>query len=217
MIAWIGRRSIDPLTGLAAALFLALDSNFLGGARSARTDIPSVFFVAGAFAAYLAGRRRSRTIWFAASGASLGLAMLCHGNAFWAGLILLAWYVLDYRRRIFVLPYRIRHRRRLAVDMRSVLAVVLWRWRDVQGQVANFAADRVPGWQPSFVVHQIAMEAERYRGWYFGLVTAIVPNPLLWAFQAAIVVGIILLAIRLIRRHGADRATPPIRTAWRAC
>jgi 4-amino-4-deoxy-L-arabinose transferase-like glycosyltransferase len=206
MIASIGRRSIDPLTGLAAALFLALDSNFLGGARSARTDIPSVFFVAGAFAAYLAGRRRSRTIWFVASGASLGLAMLCHGNAFWAGLILLAWYVLDDRRRIFVLPYGYGIVAGWLLTCGPYLAVVLWRWRDVQAQVANFAADRVPGWQPSFMLHQVAMEAERYRGWYFGLVTAVVPNPLLRTFQAAIAVGIILLAIRLIRRHGADRA-----------
>src|ERR1700704_5229249 len=55
MVAWIGRRTIDPRTGLAAALFLALDSNFLGGVRNARTDIPSVFFATAALAAYLLG------------------------------------------------------------------------------------------------------------------------------------------------------------------
>jgi len=60
MVAWIGRRTIDAQTGLAAALFLALDSNFLGGARNARTDIPSVFFATAALAAYLLGREKSQ-------------------------------------------------------------------------------------------------------------------------------------------------------------
>jgi len=207
MIASIGRRSIDPVTGLAAALFLALDSNFLGGVRSARTDIPSVFFVVGAFAAYLQGRVRSQTIWFVASGASLGLAMLCHGNAFWAGLILLAWYGLDYRRRILAVPYGYGIVAGWLMTFGPYLAVVLVRWRDVQAQVENFAADRVPGWRPSFLLHQTAMEAERYRGWYFGLVTSVVPNPLLWAFQAAIVIGIVLLAVRLIRARAHE---PPM-------
>jgi hypothetical protein len=41
----------------ARALLLALDSNVLGGMRSARTDAPSIFFVVCAFAAYLRGRR----------------------------------------------------------------------------------------------------------------------------------------------------------------
>src|SRR5215472_3964088 len=49
LIALIGRRLTGRTAGLAAGLFLALDSNFLGGARNARTDIPSVFFVAAAF------------------------------------------------------------------------------------------------------------------------------------------------------------------------
>jgi len=208
MIASIGRRSIDPATGLAAALWLALDSNFLGGARSARTDIPSVFFVAAAFAAYIQGRRRSQTLWFVVSGASLGLAMLCHGNAFWAGLILIAWYILDYQRRLVVLPYGYGIVSGWLLTCGPYLAVVLWRWRDVQLQVANFAADRVPGWRPSFVLHQIAMEVERYRGWYFGLVTASVPNPLLSVFQAAIVMGIVFLAVRLIRTRAHQTDGP---------
>ncbi len=93
MTAVIGRRTIDPAAGLCAALLLALDSNVLGGMRSARTDVPSIFFVVCAFAAYLRGRRLSRSRWFAVCGASLGAAMLCHGNAFWAGIILLAWFL----------------------------------------------------------------------------------------------------------------------------
>jgi 4-amino-4-deoxy-L-arabinose transferase-like glycosyltransferase len=204
MVASIGRRTIDPITGLSAALFLALDSNFLGGVRNARTDIPSVFFVVAALAAYLRGRQRSQTWWFVCSGASLGLAILCHGNAFWAGLILLAWYVLDYGRRALVLPYGYGVIGGLLLTFGPYLAVVLVRWADVQVQIGNFAADRVPGWRPSFVVHQMLQEAQRYRGWYFGLVTSTVPNPLLWAFQAATVAGIIALAFRAFPSRASE-------------
>jgi 4-amino-4-deoxy-L-arabinose transferase-like glycosyltransferase len=204
MVASIGRRTIDPITGLSAALFLALDSNFLGGVRNARTDIPSVFFVVAALAAYIRGHERSQTLWFVCSGASLGLAVLCHGNAFWAGLILLAWYVLDYRRRALVLPYGYGVIGGLLLTFGPYLAVVLVRWADVQVQIGNFAADRVPGWRPSFVVHQMLQEAQRYRGWYFGLVTSTVPNPLLWAFQAATVAGIIALAFRAFASRASE-------------
>src|SRR5439155_9450619 len=96
LVAWIGRRTIDSTTGVCAALFLALDSNFLGGVRNARTDIPSVFFATAALAAYIVARQRARTGWFGVCGASVGLAMLCHGNAFWVVAILLVWYLVDY-------------------------------------------------------------------------------------------------------------------------
>jgi 4-amino-4-deoxy-L-arabinose transferase-like glycosyltransferase len=205
MIASIGRRTIDPTTGLSAALFLALDSNFLGGVRSARTDIPSAFFVAVAFAAYLRGRERSQSLWFAGAGASLGLAMLCHGNAFWAGLILLAWYLMDYGRRVLVLPYGYSVIGGMLLTLGPYLSVVLVRWADVQLQIGNFAADRVPGWRPSFIAHQMLQEWQRYRRWYFGLVTSTVPNPLLWAFQAAIVTGLAALVFQAFRSRGSDR------------
>jgi 4-amino-4-deoxy-L-arabinose transferase-like glycosyltransferase len=204
VVASIGRRTIDPITGLSAALFLAVDSNFLGGVRNARTDIPSVFFVVAALAAYLRGPQRSQTSWFVCSGASLGLAILCHGNAFWAGLILLAWYVLDYGRRVLVLPYGYGVIGGLLLTLGPYLAVVLVRWADVQVQIGNFAADRVPGWRPSFVAHQMLQEAQRYRGWYFGLVTSTVPNPLLWAFQTATVAGIVALAFRALGSRASE-------------
>jgi 4-amino-4-deoxy-L-arabinose transferase-like glycosyltransferase len=196
MVASIGRRSAGAAVGLAAALFLSLDSNFLGGVRNARTDIPSVFFVVGMFAAYLRGWRLARWPWFMAAGASLGVAMLMHGNAFWAGLIVLAWFLLDYRLRALTVPFGYAVVAGWLVTFGPYLAMVVARWSEVQQQIANFAADRVPGWQPSFLMHQAAREVERYRGWYFGLVTATVPNPLLWAFQLAIVLGIVVLALR---------------------
>jgi 4-amino-4-deoxy-L-arabinose transferase-like glycosyltransferase len=194
--AAIGRRTIDSITGLSAALLLAVDSNFLGGVRNARTDIPAVFFVVLALAAYLRGVQRSQTVWFVWAGASLGLAVLCHGNAFWAGVILLAWFVLDYGRRAPLVPYGWATIGGGLLALGPYLAVVAVRWSDVQVQIANFAADRVPGWRPGFIVNQMLLEAQRYRGWYFGLVTSVVPNPLLRAFQLAIVAGVIALAAR---------------------
>ncbi|PYR23755.1 MAG: hypothetical protein DMF98_17745 [Acidobacteria bacterium] len=216
LVAWIGRRTIDSTTGVSAALFLALDSNFLGGVRNARTDIPSVFFVVAAFAAYLQGRRRSHAGWFVCAGASLGLAVLCHGNAFWAGVILLAWYVLDYGRRAVVLRYGYAVLLGVLLTFGPYLAVVLARWADVQVQIGNFAADRVPGWQPAFVLGQTLREIQRYRGWYFGLVTSVVPNPLLLAFQLLIALGIVALAVRsLISRTGHTRVPADPRGAER--
>jgi 4-amino-4-deoxy-L-arabinose transferase-like glycosyltransferase len=210
LVAWMGRRTIDSTTGVSAALFLALDSNFLGGVRNARTDIPSVFFAVAAFAAYLYGRQRSRPLWFACAGASLGLAVLCHGNAFWVGLILLAWYLLDYGRRALVIPYGYAVLAGLLLTFGPYLAVVVVRWADVQLQIGNFAADRVPGWQPAFVLGQVLREMERYRGWYFGLVTSVVPNPLLRVFQLSVVAGIMALAVRsVVSRPGKTEPVDP--------
>jgi hypothetical protein len=204
LTATLGRRLLDPITGVAAALFLASDSNFLGGVRNSRTDIPAVFFAVAALTAYVIGRQTSRRRWFFLSGASLGLAVLCHGNAFWAGLILLVWFALDHGRRALLVPFGYWMTAGAAATFGPYLLVVLMRWQDVQVQIANFAGDRVPGWQLSFLAHQVLREAERYRSWYFGLVTNAVPNPLLWAFQAATAAGMLALALR-IRREGAQR------------
>ncbi len=213
LVASIGRRTVDPIAGLTAAVLLAVDSSFLGGARNARTDLPSVFFVTAAFAAYVVARQRSRGWWFALSGASLGVAMLVHGNAFWAGLILFAWYLLDYGLAGFVNSFGYAFVGGMLVTFGPYLAVVLARWHDVQVQIGNFAGDRVPAWRPSVVLHEAALEIGRYRGWYFGLVTNSVPNPLLWTFEALTVIGILVLALRVVigpkaqaeDRHGAAR------------
>ena len=205
-VSSIGRRTVSPVAGLTAAAMLAMDSNFLGGARNARTDMPSVFFVAAALAAYVIARQRERNWWFGLSGACLGLAMLVHGNAFWGGVILLAWYLLDYGVVGVVRP---RGWNWLAAGWLATfgpyLAVVVARWQDVQVQIGNFAGDRVPAWRPSVILHQASLEIDRYRGWYFGLVTNAVPNPLLWTFKFLTVAGIILLIVRV--------SIGPVRTA----
>ena len=206
-IALIGRRTVDPVAGVAAALFLALDSNFLGGARSARTDMPSVFFAAAALASYVVARERSRGGWFVLSGACLGAAVLVHGNAFWVGLILLAWYLLDYGFAGIARPFGYWFLGGLLLTLGPYLAIVVSRWQDVQLQIGNFAGDRVPAWRPSTIWREITLEPGRYHDWYFGLVTSPVPNPLLWAFRVAIVLGVVVLVLRAIgapRRGDAD-------------
>jgi hypothetical protein len=117
-------------------------------------------------------------------------------------VILLAWYLLDYGRRALVVRYGYAVIGGLLLTFGPYLAVVLVRWADVRVQIGNFAADRVPGWRPSFVFDQILREADRYRGWYFGLVTSGVPNPFLRVFQAAIAAGIVALVFRSLRRRG---------------
>lgn len=85
-----------------------------------------------------------------------------------------------------------------------LIAVVLNR-HEVAVQIASFAGDRVPGWRPSFVLQQIRLEPQRYRDWYFGLVTDTVRNPLLRTFQLAIVIGLARLAFVIgARRVDAD-------------
>jgi hypothetical protein len=134
--------------------------------------------------------------------------MLVHGNAFWAGVILLAWYLMDYGRRSLVVPYGYSFLGGLLLTAGPYLAVVLARWSDVQVQIGNFAGDRVPAWRPSVVLHQAALEIQRYRGWYFGLVTSTVPNPLLWAFQAATVAGLIALLVKSVTRARSAGGDP---------
>jgi 4-amino-4-deoxy-L-arabinose transferase-like glycosyltransferase len=208
LVALIGRRTVDSVTGVAAALFLALDSNFLGGARSARTDMPSVFFVAAALASYVIARERSRGAWFVVSGACLGAAILVHGNAFWAGLILLAWYLLDYGVAGIARSFGYWFLAGLLLTLGPYLAIVASRWQDVQVQIGNFAADRVPTWRPDTIWHHMTLEVSRYHDWYFGLITNPVPNPLLWLFRIAIVLGVVVLVMRVMsgpRRSDADR------------
>src|SRR5262249_2953224 len=62
---------------------------------------------------------------------------------------------------------------------------------------------------PSFIWQQMQLEPERYRNWYFGLVTNVVRNPLLRAFQAATIGGVIYLAIVAMRAPWEHR-----RRAW---
>ena len=215
-IAGIGRRLAGPAAGLFAAAYLLSDSNFLGGARMARTDIPAVFFVALAFLLFLVARERQGSGWYAASGASTAAAILCHGNSFWAAIILGAWYLLDHGRRAFTRPHGYAYAAGLLAALAPYLIAVALNRHEVAVQIASFAGDRVPGWKPAFLLQQIRLEPERYRDWYFGLVTDTVRNPLLRVFQLAIVGGLLYVAIAALSSRNDERRRMVFILVWAA-
>ena len=62
LVYGIGRRLAGAEAGLFAAAFLAADSNFLGNARTSRTDMPSVFFATAALWCFLRARDGGRPL-----------------------------------------------------------------------------------------------------------------------------------------------------------
>jgi 4-amino-4-deoxy-L-arabinose transferase-like glycosyltransferase len=203
-IAAIGRRLASDGAGLFAAAFLLSDSNFLGGARMARTDIPAVFFIALSFLLFLIGRERQRATWYAASGMSTAAAILCHGNSFWAAVILGLWYAMDNGPAMFRRPYGYAYAAGLLGALAPYLIVAMSHRHELSVQIARFAGDRVPGWRPSFLLEQIRLEPLRYHDWYFGLVTDTVRNPVLRVFQIAIVCGFGYAGIAWLSSRASD-------------
>jgi 4-amino-4-deoxy-L-arabinose transferase-like glycosyltransferase len=201
LVAVMGRRLVDPLTGVSAALFLAADSNFLGTARSARTDMPAVFFASAALACYVIGRERSRAVWLCLSGMSAGLAVLCHGNGIWIVIVLALWLAVDLGPRLFVSSRAYLVGGAAAATVAPYLAIVLAHIGEVRRQIDAFVAERVPFYRPSQLWTQMSREVERYRDWRFGLVTNAVPDPLLWVFQCAAALGAAIVIWRLVARR----------------
>ena len=201
MVAVIGRRLLGLWAGACAALFLAADSNVLGGVRNGRTDIPAVFFASAALASYAIARKRRSAGWWWLSGACAGLGMLCHGNTFWIAVILGIWLLIDYGWRAFVRSESFCLAGGLALTVAPYAAIVFTQWAEVQRQVNTFASDRVPMYNAAGILHQMALEPSRYRTWYFGLVTNSVPNPLLLLFQIATATGVFWLAWRVVSRR----------------
>ena len=191
----IGRRVISPEVGVLAAAFLVADSNFLGNARTSRTDMPSVFFAVLALYAFLRARDTNRRLWHALAGAAAGLAMLCHGNAYWAVVVLMAWYLITYGMKALVRPPLYWCALGGTLTFGPYLAIVAANWAEVQVQIGNFAGDRAPGLSPAIIWGHMQREVERYRGWYFGLITNDVPNPFLLAFQAAAAAGLAFVTV----------------------
>jgi 4-amino-4-deoxy-L-arabinose transferase-like glycosyltransferase len=209
-IAGIGRRLAGPSAGLLASAFLLSDSNFLGGARMARTDIPAVFFAASALWLFLVGRDRRRSRWFFTSGLATAAAILCHGNSFWVAVILGVWYFVEHAPRSFARQEGAAYVGGVLLGLAPYLVIVAMNADDLSVQIQRFAADRVPGWRLSFLLEQIRLEPQRYRDWYFGLITDTVRNPLLRVFQMAIVGGLVqLLAVACLRRTDSEHR-------WRA-
>jgi 4-amino-4-deoxy-L-arabinose transferase-like glycosyltransferase len=182
-----GKQLFGAPVGIVAAMFLATDSNFLGVSRFARTDGPAVFFAALSLAWFLEGR--AGRAWFLfGSGAAAGVAMLCHLNCYWVVVVLGAWHLQTYGRR-FLRPALV-SAAGFAVGFGPYLILILTRFKDFNAQLNIFASERVPSLSVSVIAHQIARETDRYRDWYFGLITDFTPNPLLTVFKACSVLGV---------------------------
>lgn len=184
--------------GIIAALLLATDSNFLGISRFARTDGPAVLFASLSLALFLRARARGgrRRLLFG-SGVAAGAAMLCHANCYWVVVVLAAWHVLVFGRR-FVMP-AIVSAAGFALSFGPYLAIVLTHRDEFVAQLNMFAIERVPSLQPAEIAAQVVRESERYRNWYFGLITDTASiNPILRVFQVAAAIGVVWVVARAI-------------------
>src|SRR5262249_28684897 len=144
-------------------------------------------------------------------------AILCHGNSFWAAVVLAVWYAIDNGVLMWRRPHGYAYAAALLIALAPYLIVVGLNRHELAAQIASFAADRVPGWRPSFLLEQIRLEPARYRDWYFGLVTETVRNPVLRVFQAAIVIGFAYtLLAALTSRAGEERRRMAMALVWAA-
>jgi 4-amino-4-deoxy-L-arabinose transferase-like glycosyltransferase len=182
--------------GLFAVTLLATDSNFLGVSRFARTDGPAVLFAALALMLFLRARATGRRSALGGSGAAAGVAMLCHANAYWVVIVLAAWHLVAYGRR-FLGP-AIASSLGFAATFGPYLALVVIRRDELNAQLQMFAIERVPSLTPSIILQHVLHESERYRDWYFGLVTDFTFNPLLRIFQICAAVGIVWLVAAIV-------------------
>jgi len=182
-----GKQLFAAPVGIVAAMFLATDSNFLGVSRFARTDGPAVLFAAMSLAWFLQGRT-GRARFLFGSGVAAGVAMLCHLNCYWVVVVLGVWHLQTYGRR-FLGPALV-SAAGFAVGFGPYLLLILTRFKDFNAQLNIFASERVPSLSVSVIAHQIAREADRYRDWYFGLITNFTPNPLLTVFKACTALGV---------------------------
>ena len=183
--------------GVLAAAILATDSNFLGVSRFARTDGPAVLFSALALTLFLISARSGRRLPLFASGAAAGVAMLCHANCYWVVVVIAAWHIQVFERR-FIRPALVAALG-FAVTFGPYLAmIVLWR-DDFNAQLNMFAIERVPSLNPSVILQYVAQEPERYRDWYFGLITDFSFNPILRLFQGCVAAGVVWLVATVVR------------------
>lgn len=182
--------------GVVSALLLATDSNFLGISRFARTDGPAVLFAALALLLFLRARASGRRLPLAGSGFAAGVAMLCHANCYWVVVVLGVWHLLVYGRR-FIVP-GIVSSLGFALSFGPYLALILTRREEFNAQLNMFAIERVPSLQLPTILLHVSHETERYRDWYFGLITDFSFNPMLRIFQLCAAAGMVWLAASVI-------------------
>jgi hypothetical protein len=193
----LARDLFDEQVGLVAAMFLATDSNFLGVSRFARTDGPAVLFSVLALALFVRARKNGRLIPLFGAGAAAGAAMLCHLNCYWVVIVLGVWHLMVFGRRM-VWPAVVSSLG-FFCTFGPYLAVVLTRREEFNAQLNQFAIERVPSLDVLTILRQAAHETERYRDWYFGLITDFTFNPLLRIFQLCTALGVVWLIAAVAR------------------
>jgi 4-amino-4-deoxy-L-arabinose transferase-like glycosyltransferase len=201
-VYWLGRQLFGSAAGAVAAMFLATDSNFLGIARMARTDAPATFFVALGLALSLRGLKTARVSYAVAGGLSTAVAMLCHANSYWVGVVVFLWYLVSFGWRLVLTPSAYGYVTGLALGFGPYVVLVLQNFAEFRGQLEKFAIERVPGYSPSVIWYHITQESSRYRDWYFGLITYELTNPLLVLFKWCTVAGAIVIVWRVWRDRG---------------
>ena len=205
----LGRLLFGTAAGAIAAMFIATDSNVLGIARMARTDAPSLLFVALALATALHGLRTSRSWWTFAGGLATGMAILCHANSYWVGVIVFFWYVAAYGWRIVLTPSAYAYAAGLLASFGPYVLIVATNWQEFNAQLTMFAIERVPGFSLQTLWYHISHEPLRYRDWYFGLITNDAANPILWIFQASAAAGTLFLAWRVWNGRRGNASVRP--------
>jgi 4-amino-4-deoxy-L-arabinose transferase-like glycosyltransferase len=194
----VGRSLLGAAAGLGAAMFLAVDSNFLGAVRTTRHDVMSLAFILTALLVATAAIRTGRAFHYALAGALSAVAVLFHANAYWAILAIGVWLALAHGLAVF---WR-RAAYAYAIGAIAVLSPILLRWREYSRQLDMFVGNITPGLSWSRLAESAAAEPTRYRHWYFGLSTLPGLDPWLLTFQICAAAGAIILARRAWRERG---------------
>jgi 4-amino-4-deoxy-L-arabinose transferase-like glycosyltransferase len=95
----IGRELYGPVTGILAALFLAVTPFFTTASHWIMTDVPSLTFLAIAFYLLLLGGRKNAEHWFALAGFFFGVAVLTRFTSAVVTAVVPAVYFLVVRPR----------------------------------------------------------------------------------------------------------------------
>ncbi|HEY7416047.1 MAG TPA: glycosyltransferase family 39 protein, partial [Ktedonobacteraceae bacterium] len=99
-VYFIARKLYSPKAGVIAMALLAVSSPFIYTSHMARHDIIVAAFGFGAIALYVTDEKSSLTVKSVLSGLLIALALDIHLNALIYGPIMLALFLLDYRRNI---------------------------------------------------------------------------------------------------------------------
>ena len=202
VILWLtfraGRELLDEAAGTAAAMFLAVDSNFLGAARMTRHDLMSLAFIVAALLWAVQAIRTGRSWQYAFAGVLSGIGFLFHANAFWTVIVVVIWLGLAEGTKVLFRPGVYAY----ATGVLVAVSPILLQWPAYSRQLYTFAGNIAPGISWSHLMASAEAEPTRYRNWYFGLSTEPGFNVWLLAFQLCAIAGVFVLAHDVWRARG---------------